>query len=167
MRQNTVDPFAGNKSDQHWKRIDVTVIHRTKSHELPPKGIHQGDFGRSFRLAVLFIAIPKFLRSGAVACSHQPVGKASAMNEKVLSTSSPDLLHRIRAEFNEMPGLRLTFHQAQRLWGLDEKTCLNALAELVGSGFLARNAGHYSRRSTSPRMVKADLAHPAKRRLAG
>ena len=34
-----------------------------------------------------------------------------------------DVLQRIQGEFSEMPGLRLTPPQAQRLWGLDRATC--------------------------------------------
>jgi hypothetical protein len=37
------------------------------------------------------------------------------------------ILRRIRAEFLEMPGMRLTFSQAKRLWGLDEQTCPHRL----------------------------------------
>ena len=32
------------------------------------------------------------------------------------------IVTRIRGEFNEMPGLCLTFQQAQRLWALDGTT---------------------------------------------
>jgi hypothetical protein len=38
----------------------------------------------------------------------------------------------------EMPGLRLTGAQAQRLWGLDEQTCAHLLAFLVELKFLHR-----------------------------
>jgi len=37
-----------------------------------------------------------------------------------------------------MPGLRLTSAQAQRLWGLDRRTCEELLATLTRSRFLAR-----------------------------
>ena len=51
---------------------------------------------------------------------------------------SDDILCRIRGEFREMPGLRLTPSQAQRLWGLDRASCDALLLELVANGFLAR-----------------------------
>jgi len=51
---------------------------------------------------------------------------------------SADILYRIRGEYREMPGLRLTPAQAQRLWGLDRAACDLLLAELVSTGFLAR-----------------------------
>jgi hypothetical protein len=58
----------------------------------------------------------------------------------IISAISPigDIVRRIRGEFLEMPGLRLTARQAQRLFGLDATTCDEVLAELLQSGFLAR-----------------------------
>ena len=43
---------------------------------------------------------------------------------------------RIRGEFLEMPGLRLTCRQAQRLWDLDAVVCESLLAALVDVRFL-------------------------------
>ena len=48
------------------------------------------------------------------------------------------VLRRARAEFLEMPGLRLTSTQAQRLWGLDRRTCDDLLAALTQTHFLVR-----------------------------
>jgi len=47
-----------------------------------------------------------------------------------------DLVGRIRAEFLEMPGLRLTVTQASRLWGLDEGLCRHVIDVLIGASFL-------------------------------
>jgi Fic family protein len=44
----------------------------------------------------------------------------------------------VRAEFLEMPGLKLTIAQAQRLWGIDRATCEAAIEELIACRFLAR-----------------------------
>jgi hypothetical protein len=61
-----------------------------------------------------------------------------------------DMLHqRIRAEYNEMPGMRLTLAQAARLFNLERARCEDILSMLVSSGtlwtngreFLARNGG--------------------------
>ena len=49
-----------------------------------------------------------------------------------------DVLSRIRGEYLEMPGLRLTGAQAQRLWGLDRDVCDALLAMLVDANFLSR-----------------------------
>ncbi len=45
---------------------------------------------------------------------------------------------RIRAEYLESPGLRLTRRQAQRLWGMDRETCDQVLDHMVRSRFLRR-----------------------------
>lgn len=49
------------------------------------------------------------------------------------------LTDRIRAEFAELPGLKVTFAQACRLWHADEAKCLAALEALVSEGFLRRS----------------------------
>ena len=49
-----------------------------------------------------------------------------------------DVLRRVRGEYTEMPGLRLTAAQAQRLWGLDQAACDALLAALVDAKFLFR-----------------------------
>lgn len=51
------------------------------------------------------------------------------------------LVTRIRAEFNEMPGLRLTLPQAQRLWGVEPATCESVVETLVRTSFLRRADG--------------------------
>ena len=48
------------------------------------------------------------------------------------------IVRRARAEYLEMPGLRLTSAQAQRLWGLDRGTCEDLLATLTSTRFLMR-----------------------------
>lgn len=58
------------------------------------------------------------------------------------------LMYRIRAEYLEMPGLRLTARQARRLLGLDEDTCSRVLNQLVSVRFLRHGTGgHYVRAS--------------------
>jgi hypothetical protein len=49
------------------------------------------------------------------------------------------LLTRVRGEFLEMPGLRLTAAQAARLWALDRRTSERILDGLATAGFLLRN----------------------------
>jgi hypothetical protein len=44
--------------------------------------------------------------------------------------------NRVRNEFIEMPGLRLTVRQASRLWGLDKSVCENVIDVLVRAEFL-------------------------------
>ena len=57
-----------------------------------------------------------------------------------------NLLRRIWNEYVEMPGLRLTNPQAQRLWALDAETCSAVLESLVELKFLRRGPeGRYFR----------------------
>ena len=49
-----------------------------------------------------------------------------------------DVLRRVQGEYIEMPGLRLTLAQAQRLWGLDRAACNALLGALVDANFLFR-----------------------------
>lgn len=50
------------------------------------------------------------------------------------------LVNRVRAEFNEMPGLRLTLPQAQRLWGVEPGTCRTIVDTLVRDSFLRKTS---------------------------
>jgi len=49
------------------------------------------------------------------------------------------LLYRIRGEFLEMPGLRLTPIQAARLWAIDRHMSQRILEGLEMTGFLMKN----------------------------
>ena len=49
-----------------------------------------------------------------------------------------DVLQRIQGDYVEMPGLRLTPAQAQRLWGLERDVCDALLGALVDAKFLAQ-----------------------------
>jgi DNA-binding GntR family transcriptional regulator len=46
------------------------------------------------------------------------------------------LIDRVRAEYREMPGLRLSMAQATRLLGLDRPICRDVFHVLVSEGFL-------------------------------
>ena len=46
------------------------------------------------------------------------------------------LISRVRGEFREMPGLRLTMPQAMRLWGLERASCQRIVQHLIDSSFL-------------------------------
>ena len=52
------------------------------------------------------------------------------------SAARAQLLHRVRAEFREMPCLRLTGGQAQRLFGMRPDVCERVFAVLVNEGTL-------------------------------
>jgi hypothetical protein len=51
---------------------------------------------------------------------------------------SEAILRHARADFLEMPGLKLTIGQAQRLWGVDRTTCEALVEKLVACRFLTR-----------------------------
>ena len=46
------------------------------------------------------------------------------------------LVHRVKNEFIEMPGLQLTLPQAARLWGLDHESSRRVIDSLVEVSFL-------------------------------
>ena len=57
-----------------------------------------------------------------------------------------DVLNRLRAEYLEMPGLRLKPEQVQRLCGVERTMCQLALDSLLESKFLCvKSDGHYAR----------------------
>jgi Fic family protein len=51
---------------------------------------------------------------------------------------SEAILQSVRGQFLEMPGLKLTIAQAQRLWGIDRATCEAVIGELTACRFLAK-----------------------------
>jgi hypothetical protein len=56
------------------------------------------------------------------------------------------VLERLRAEYIEMPGLRLRAVQVQRLCGIEPTVCRTLLDALVDEKFLCANAdGTYAR----------------------
>jgi hypothetical protein len=56
-------------------------------------------------------------------------------------TEIDPIVTRIREEFREMPGLRLTPAQATRLWGLEIETCRQVIDALVAAAFLRWTPG--------------------------
>jgi hypothetical protein len=73
------------------------------------------------------------------------------------------MLERIRGEYLEMPGLRLTLEQARRLCGVERALCQMVLDALVDEKFLSVKAdGAYARVTDGvdhphPRPARADL----------
>jgi hypothetical protein len=101
-------------------------------------------------------------KEGAARPTSDAHTKGNAMST---SASAPLTVHiqRIYSEYLEMPGLRLTCAQAQRLWGLEAAICMRALEFLVVAKFLRHtDAGQYARVSDGPvasplRMARAEL----------
>jgi hypothetical protein len=85
--------------------------------------------------------------------------------------STRQITERLQAEFLEMPGMRLTVRQVQRLCGLDEAMCRAVLTELVNTRFLRANAdGTYARLTDGlndrPRPARAHLPENAFRKAS-
>jgi hypothetical protein len=121
--------------------------------------------GRSLSSALLVgnIRDPEFRPLDSPRNLLQPEEAAMAMNENLVIVSREQILRRICSEYLEMPGLRLSRPQAQRLWGLDEQTCAQLLESLTEEKFLyKRPDGMYARLTdgavTFPQlqMVKAE-----------
>ena len=65
------------------------------------------------------------------------------------TTEVQNALLRIQTEYVEMPDLKLTGRQAQRLWSLSQDVCDTALAVLIGKQFLVQTRdGSYVRYSS-------------------
>ena len=62
---------------------------------------------------------------------------------------------RLRAEFLEMPGLRLTAAQVERLCGVERRICQAVLDALVDAKFLRMSAD-----GTYTRLTDGNIPHP-------
>jgi phage FluMu protein Com len=72
-----------------------------------------------------------------------------------------NLLARIRAEFTEMPGLKLTIQQGCRLWNVSESVCRDALHQLATDGFLFHTPSDaFVALPSALNMLKADVESP-------
>ena len=74
-------------------------------------------------------------------------------------------LDRIRAEYLEMPGVRLTPAQVQWLCGVDLDVCARVLAQLAAAGFLyCTDEGSYARVEARMRGSQLTMAKSRRRR---
>jgi hypothetical protein len=60
------------------------------------------------------------------------------------------LLQRVREQYRDMPGLKLTTPQATRLFGVAPSLCATMLGALVMENFLSRTGEGVFVRSTTP-----------------
>ncbi len=58
------------------------------------------------------------------------------------------VVDRVRAEFEEMPGMTLTVSQASRLFGLDEDVCRKVVDQLVNLAYLRKTVNGAVTRAT-------------------
>jgi hypothetical protein len=83
------------------------------------------------------------------------------MTDEFVRTTD-DVLRRVRGEFMEMPGLRLTEAQARKLWGLDAESCGALLDALVDTKFLFRTTdGAFMRVESAAVPAQASLRKDA------
>lgn len=69
---------------------------------------------------------------------------------------------RIRGEYFEMPGMRLTPAQVQRLSGVDVAICARVLDDLVAARFLLKERdGSYARSSDGGGSIRSRMAKAA------
>lgn len=79
------------------------------------------------------------------------VPASSPAERRATETLSTALIERIKSEYMEMPGLRLTTTQAARLWNLSVRTSERVMAALVERRFLIRDSRGAYRRDGCPR----------------
>lgn len=84
----------------------------------------------------------------------------TTQTERGIVRTLDTVIERLRAEFMEMPGLRLTSKQVQRLCGVEPRVCDVVLSALVDENFLcAKSDGAYARLSDGdllrPRVARA------------
>jgi hypothetical protein len=109
------------------------------------------------------LAVARGARDGAAAQSGPSDRRAIDRHATAPIRKVDTVLERLRAEFLEMPGLRLTEPQVRRLCGVEQPLCQRMLDSLVNARFLCRKSdGAYSRLSDGeiprPRPAKAVLA---------
>jgi hypothetical protein len=121
---------ARGEAWRHFCSVAVFVIRICLESVKPSTTVHQKT-GRKTACHIRFHESAD--RARCVDCILlSKIGEGDAMNE---------LVGRIRAEFLEMPGLRLTVAQASRLWGLDEGACRHVIDLLIDSSFLRWTPG--------------------------
>lgn len=86
-----------------------------------------------------FSTAQRLLRYGHV--GSEPISSITVhrLKERATQMNIELLAIRVRAEFQEMPGLRLTARQAERLWGLAPEVCAEVVDVLVSRAILKRH----------------------------
>jgi hypothetical protein len=85
--------------------------------------------------------------------------RASEREPEAIVSQLERLVARVRGEYREMPGLRLTRAEASRFWQVDETTCDAIVRALVNEGFLRRTvAGRFVAAASGEATAKADFS---------
>ena len=84
------------------------------------------------------------------------VTRAQRLSMEILMANTPmdlNLHSRIQAEYDEMPGMRLTAPQAARLFNLEPASCARILDSLVTDGLLWTNGREFLSRNSGRRIA--------------
>jgi hypothetical protein len=74
------------------------------------------------------------------------VGGITLATPTLMTPVTHALVQRVRSEFEEVPGLRLTLHEAARFWQIEPEICVFVLRTLCETGFLSiARDGRYRR----------------------
>jgi hypothetical protein len=81
------------------------------------------------------------------------LGASQSLEERRRPGAREQLLLRVAAEFNEMPGQKLSLSQAIRLFSLREDICVRVFATLIRDGLLRQTSDElYAKQSSEPRI---------------
>jgi hypothetical protein len=72
-------------------------------------------------------------------CLLRNLFEETLLTKTLVIISKDEMLRRILSDYLEMPDLRLSLAQAQRVWEVDEETCTQLLESLTEDGLLHRN----------------------------
>jgi hypothetical protein len=126
-----------------WKKTNLAISASSTSDAYGFRRVLETGVEERRRLARCDLEFTSGLLQRHGGALHFGYGGPSAMDIQ-------DAEEIIRSEYMEMPGLRLTFWQAQRLWNLSEERCERALNTLIATGFLVQNGDACYTRPASP-----------------
>jgi hypothetical protein len=127
-------PIASRFIPSHRCDPSVTLCGARRERVGCLPGVDAGVFSRSHQTCIVY-------RAGTN--PHEQSRSMMSETQGTPITSSDAFLQAVRrakAEFLEMPGLRLTAAQAARLWSVDSTLCGQVLSALVESRFLAETS---------------------------
>jgi len=137
-------PSPGNR-DLRSIRSAIDGYAADKKHRKRPSGTCHGPSGRYRVDSYAFLSCHphRWTVSSPGPCPSSrlfPVESWLPMRDSPRGALA-DVLDRVRAEYREMPGLRLTPSQAIRLFGVEPSVCATMLNALVNEHFLLRTTG--------------------------
>jgi len=153
----------------HARRRDARAAYRKQRDRYNKEDELCRSRGAAVRAAARYEELLLSLITSVLARAKVSVGfsRRSPHNEGMRTVD--EVRERVRAEYIEMPGLKLTVDQVQRLCGIDRRMCRTVLDSLVAEFFLCiKPNGAYARAwdGHQPRPAHAPLKTPAHARRA-